>query len=154
LDVCRIESGRRGQGGDGTALDGLLTGTALEVLRKRFPNSPDPAAEWRPGRPAWRSMLPELEVLESELSSLRRRGGKVVLYGHDDVDGITGIYVGRAMLDRLGFRVVPIIPDRASEDYGLLPSRMDGLVESGDLLLTVDSGCSAVEEAHILEDAE
>lgn len=145
MDVCRIESGGRGQGGEGAALDGLLTGTALEVLRKRFPDSPDPAAEWRPGRPAWRSLLPELEVLDEELSSLRRRGGKVVLYGHDDADGITGIYAGRAMLARLGFRVVPIIPDRASEDYGLLPSRMDGLLESGDLLLTVDSGCSAVE---------
>jgi len=145
LDVCRVEGGGREAGGCGTAQGGLLTDTALEVLRKRFPGSPDPVAEWNPDRPEWRSLLPELEVLDHELASLRRRGGKVVLYGHDDVDGITGIYVGRDMLARLGYSVVPIIPDRASEDYGLLPSRMDGLVEPGDLLLTVDSGCSAVD---------
>ncbi len=145
LDVCRSDCDGRGVEEDRAEAEGLLTVPALDVLRKRFPGSPDPVAEWKPPRPCWRAMLPELEVLQFELAVLRRTGGKIVLYGHDDMDGITGVYVGRSMLTKLGFEVVPIIPDRAVEDYGLLPSRMDGILQKGDLLLTVDSGCSAVE---------
>lgn len=143
MDVCRdgclgrVEEEEIGE-------DELLGEHALEVLKNRFPGSPDPVAEWKPARPAWREFLPELDVLEHELVTLRRRGGKVVLYGHDDMDGITGIYIGKSMLSKLGFTVVPIIPDRSFEDYGLLPSRMEGILDPGDLLLTVDAGCSAV----------
>jgi len=145
LDDCRNDYDGRGVEENGAGTEGLLTVQALDVLRKRFPGSPDPVAEWKPPKPCWRAMLPELEVLQFELAALRHRGGKIVLYGHDDMDGITGIYVGKTMLGKLGFEVVPIIPDRAVEDYGLLPSRMDGILQKGDLLLTVDAGCSAVE---------
>lgn len=136
--------------GAGQALSGRevrepLSQSALEVLRRRFPGAPDPEREWLPPRPAWRTGLPDIDILESELRRLRQSGRKVVLYGHDDMDGVTGIYVGLRILRAEGFRVVPIIPDRAVENYGLLPSRMEGILEPDDLLLSVDAGCSAVE---------
>jgi len=114
------------------------------VLEGRFPDAPDPLAEWLPDRPDWRAGLPDVDVLEYELRRLRRNGGKIVLYGHDDMDGITGLYVGMKILGGEGFPIVPLLPQRATDDYGLQPERMEGILQSGDLLLTVDYGCSAV----------
>jgi single-stranded-DNA-specific exonuclease len=121
-----------------------LADLAYRVLQERFPESSDPVEEWLPGRPDWSTVLPDIDVLRSELADLKERGGKVVLYGHDDMDGITGIYIGQRVLRSQGYRVVPIFPRRSTDDYGLLPERMEGVLESGDLLLTVDYGCSAV----------
>jgi single-stranded-DNA-specific exonuclease len=121
-----------------------LADLAYRVLETRFPEAEDPVEEWLPPRPDWSSVLPDIDVLRRELHDLKERGGKVVLYGHDDMDGITGIYIGQRILRGQGFKVVPIFPRRSTDDYGLLPERMDGVLQSGDLLLTVDYGCSAV----------
>ena len=120
-----------------------LTPLACEVLKRRFPDAEDPLLEWLPPRPDWSKELPDTDVLQKELKDLRHRGGKVVLYGHDDMDGITGIYAGKRVLEDRGFTVVPIIPRRVTDEYGLLPERMDGVLDPGDLLLTVDYGCTA-----------
>jgi single-stranded-DNA-specific exonuclease len=123
-----------------------LTETALEVLRHRFPEAADPVQEWLPPRPVWSAGLNDIDVLRDELSRVRHTPGcKIILYGHDDMDGITGLFTGLRVLRGEGFMVLPIIPNRATENYGLIPERMDGLLAPGDLLLTVDSGCSAVE---------
>lgn len=121
-----------------------LTHLACKVLEKRFPNVTDPSEEWLPSRPDWAHELPDIDILQRELMELKRRGGKVVLYGHDDMDGITGIYIGMRILEGEGYTVVPIMPRRTTDDYGLLPDRMEGVLLPGDLLLTVDYGCSAV----------
>ncbi len=123
-----------------------LNESALRVLRKRFPDSSDPVLEWLPPRPDWTSGLNDIAVLEREIARLRRTpGAKIVLYGHDDMDGITGLFVGLRILRGEGLTAIPVIPNRATENYGILPERMEGLLAAGDLLLTVDSGCSAVE---------
>ena len=121
-----------------------LTPSALRVLEARFPDARDPMDPWLPGRPDWSSCLPDLEVLKRELRRLRDCGGKVILYGHDDMDGIAGLYVGMKILGGEGYEVIPILPERGSDDYGLQPERMEGVLRPGDLLLTVDYGCSAV----------
>ena len=121
-----------------------LTYLACKVLENRFPDSSNPIEEWLPSAPYWSRELPDIDILQRELTALRNRGGKIILYGHDDMDGITGIYIGQRILEGEGYRVVPIMPRRATDDYGLLPERMDGVLLPGDLLLTVDYGCSAV----------
>lgn len=125
--------------------DRSLADLALRVLRKRYPDAPDPKAAWSPERPDFTAGLPDFEKLSDELESVQKRGGKVVLYGHDDMDGIAGLFIGLRILGAEGFNTRHIIPNRGRDDYGLLPERMDGIVERGDLLLTVDFGCSAVE---------
>jgi single-stranded-DNA-specific exonuclease len=123
-----------------------LTEAALEVLRHRFPGAENPLLEWLPPKPCWRSGLKDLDLLREELARVRHTPGcKIVLYGHDDMDGITGLFTGLRVLRGEGYMVLPIIPNRATENYGLIPERMEGLLMPGDLLLTVDSGCSAVE---------
>ncbi|NLP06280.1 hypothetical protein GX411_10075 [Candidatus Fermentibacteria bacterium] len=141
--ASRPEGAGQGLAGEGNRPG--LAPSAIEVLKRRYPGVPDPAGEWLPPKPAWHKGLPDIDVLASELSRVRRFGRKVVLYGHDDMDGITGLYIGMRVLAGEGFRVVPIVPDRATEDYGLLPSRMENVLEQDDLLLSVDSGCSSVE---------
>lgn len=121
-----------------------LTHLARRILDIRFPGAPDPIEEWLPSRPDWSSELPDIDILRRELTELKTRGGKILLYGHDDMDGITGIYIGRRILEGEGYRVVPIMPRRTTDEYGLLPERMEGVLQPGDLLLTVDYGCSAV----------
>ena len=61
------------------------------------------------------------------------------------MDGVTGIFIGLRILRNENFHVVPIIPRRDIETYGIRPGRLKGVLEPGDLLLTVDYGCSAVE---------
>ena len=125
--------------------DRSLADLALEVLKHRYPDASDPVRAWRPDRPDFPQGLPDFEKLADELESVQRRRAKVVLYGHDDMDGIAGLFVGLRVLGAEGFNTRHIIPNRGKDDYGLLPERMEGIVEKGDLLLTVDFGCSAVE---------
>jgi single-stranded-DNA-specific exonuclease len=122
-----------------------LSDLARRILSVRFPMEASPETAWDPPRPDWTTGLPDLEVLRSELNGVQKRGRKVVLYGHDDMDGISGLFVGMRILLNQGFRVIPIIPRSATEEYGIQPGRLKGLLKPGDLLLTVDYGCSAVE---------
>ncbi len=121
-----------------------VTPLAYSILRNRFPESPDPIKEWLPDNPEWSDGIPDIDILRRELEDLTIRGGKIVLYGHDDMDGITGLYVGIRILEGEGFEVIPITPERSTDDYGLIPRLMEGSLLSGDLLLTVDYGCSSV----------
>lgn len=122
-----------------------LSSLAAEVLRNRFPDTDDPVKVWLPAKPKWNKILPDLDILRNELKAVKERGGKIVLYGHDDMDGVTGIFIGLRILRNENFHVVPIIPRRDIETYGIRPGRLKGVLEPGDLLLTVDYGCSAVE---------
>lgn len=122
-----------------------LSSLAAQVLENRFPDADDPVKVWLPAKPKWNNILPDLDILRSELEAVKKRGGKIVLYGHDDMDGVTGIFIGLRILRNENFHVVPIIPRRDIETYGIRPGRLKGVLEPEDLLLTVDYGCSAVE---------
>ena len=122
-----------------------LSPLAAAVLKSRFPEAKDPVNRWLPSKPDWGKLLPDLDILREELKTLKKRGGKIVLYGHDDMDGVTGIFIGLRILRNEGFHVVPIVPRRDIETYGIRPGRLKGVLEPGDLLLTVDYGCGAVE---------
>ncbi|MCK5035038.1 MAG: hypothetical protein KAS73_04025, partial [Candidatus Sabulitectum sp.] len=122
-----------------------LSSLARAVLKSRFPEAKDSVNQWLPSKPDWGKLLPDLDILKEELEALKKRGGKIVLYGHDDMDGVTGIFVGLRILRNEGFHVIPIVPRRDIETYGIRPGRLMGVLEAGDLLMTVDYGCSAVE---------
>jgi single-stranded-DNA-specific exonuclease len=122
-----------------------LSPLAAQVLKNRFPDESDPVNLWLPSRPDWSTLLPDLDILKDELFAVKKRGGKIILYGHDDMDGVTGIFIGLRILRSEGFHVVPIVPRRDIETYGIRPGRLKGILNPGDLLLTVDYGCSAVE---------
>ncbi len=71
----------------------------------------------------------------------------VAVYGDYDVDGITSTCLLTEFLTSLGVRVVPYIPSRLTEGYGLNREAVAYLAGRGvTLLITVDCGITAVEE--------
>ena len=75
------------------------------------------------------------------------RGETAAVYGDYDVDGITATCLLTHFLTGLGMRVIPYIPDRLEEGYGLNREAVSALRERGvTLIVTVDCGITAVEE--------
>lgn len=72
----------------------------------------------------------------------------VAVYGDYDVDGITSTCLLTDYLRSKGLNCIPYIPDRVEEGYGLNCGALDLLAQQGaSLLVTVDCGITAVEEA-------
>jgi len=76
-----------------------------------------------------------------------RRGELIAIYGDFDADGVTGTALLAETLAGLGARVVPYIPHRVDEGYGLNSGAIRRLGARGaSLIVTVDCGARAVFE--------
>lgn len=76
----------------------------------------------------------------------------IAVYGDYDVDGVTATAVLYMYLESLGAKVSYYIPDRHSEGYGLSKDAINKLHDCGiNLIVTVDNGISAVEEAEYIK---
>lgn len=71
----------------------------------------------------------------------------VCIYGDYDVDGVTATTLLYTYLSEKGCRCSYFIPDRISEGYGLSAPVIKRLSEGTDLIITVDTGITAIEEA-------
>ncbi len=79
-----------------------------------------------------------------------QRNQAIVIYGDYDVDGITSSTIMVRALRRLGADVSYYIPRRLEEGYGLNGLALKKLASDGaDLVITVDCGISATEEAKL-----
>ncbi len=78
---------------------------------------------------------------------------KIVIYGDYDVDGVTSVSSLYLYLREMGADVSYYIPTRSGEGYGMSACAIEKLAEAGNkLIITVDTGITAVEEAkHIRE---
>jgi single-stranded-DNA-specific exonuclease len=70
----------------------------------------------------------------------------VAVYGDFDTDGVTGVALLKQALSALGLHVLPYIPRRVEEGYGLNMPAIEQLAEKANLLITVDCGISNVAE--------
>lgn len=71
------------------------------------------------------------------------------VFGDYDADGITSCAILIKYFDSLGARANYYIPDRVSDGYGLSASGLDEIAaKGGNLVITVDCGINAFEEAH------
>ncbi len=78
------------------------------------------------------------------------RGEKIAVFGDYDVDGITATCLLTDFLRSHGADVVSYIPGRLEEGYGLNPIAIRQLKSEGvQLIITVDCGITAVEEARL-----
>ena len=74
----------------------------------------------------------------------------IAVYGDYDVDGITSTCLLTRFLRQRGGRVLPYIPCRLEEGYGLNAEAVQSLARQGvGLILTVDCGITAVEETEL-----
>lgn len=68
----------------------------------------------------------------------------MAVYGDYDVDGITSTCLLTDCLSRMGGRILPYIPDRLEEGYGLNAEAVSALAAQGvTLIVTVDCGITA-----------
>ena len=79
-------------------------------------------------------------------------GSRITVYGDYDADGITSTYMLFSYLEALGAEVSWYIPTR-DEGYGLNNPAIDLLKKQGtQLIITVDNGISAVDEARYIKE--
>ena len=72
---------------------------------------------------------------------------KIIVYGDYDTDGICGTAILWETLNALGANVLPYIPRRVEEGYGLSIKGIDNLLSSKpSLVITVDHGITARRE--------
>ena len=91
--------------------------------------------------------MADMEKAVERLSSALRRGETIAVYGDYDVDGITATCLLTDFLRREGGQVIPYIPNRLEEGYGLNREAVEKLRDQGArLVVTVDCGITAVAE--------
>lgn len=91
-------------------------------------------------------LLGDMEVAVERVRQAIKKGQHIVVYGDYDADGVTGTAVVVSALRVLGAHVVPYLPHRLDEGYGLNAHSLRSLVSEFDLLITVDCGISNAEE--------
>lgn len=95
-----------------------------------------------------RDMETAVELIREALDD----GRKITVYGDYDCDGVTATAILYSYLEAQGAEVEYYIPDR-SEGYGMNVPALERIISGGtELVITVDNGISAVEEARFLKE--
>ncbi len=92
-------------------------------------------------------LLPDMSQAVARTCRALLSGETIAVYGDFDVDGVTSTALLVEGLTALGGRVVPYIPHRITEGYGLKLAALEKLSSQGvSLVITVDCGITAVDE--------
>ncbi len=95
--------------------------------------------------------FPDMDKAVARIKKALDNFESIAVYGDYDVDGVTATAILYSYLESAGAKVFYYIPDRHSEGYGLNKESVDKLHEWGiKLIVTVDNGISAVEEAEYI----
>jgi single-stranded-DNA-specific exonuclease len=91
-------------------------------------------------------LLPDMRAAVDRLILARERGEKIAIFGDYDVDGVTSTALLIEVLNALGMRVEPYLPNRMDEGYGLTRKAAEACLQkiAPQLLLAVDCGSTAV----------
>lgn len=96
--------------------------------------------------------MTDMDKAAELISSAIEEGEKITVYGDYDCDGVTATVILYGYLEAIGAEADWYIPSR-EEGYGLNADAIDKLAENGTrLIVTVDNGISAVEEAKRIYD--
>ena len=95
-------------------------------------------------------LMTDMALAAGRVGLAMTRGEKIAVFGDYDVDGITATCLLTDFLRRHGADCVSYIPGRMEEGYGLNPIALHQLAAEGvRLIITVDCGITAVEEARL-----
>ncbi|MCH7905672.1 MAG: single-stranded-DNA-specific exonuclease RecJ [Armatimonadetes bacterium] len=93
------------------------------------------------------SLLPDFDPAVGEILGAKESGKRVFVHGDYDADGVTSAALFTRFLRRLGCDVVPHVPHRTREGYGIHLDAVKMAAEAGcKLFLTCDCGISAHEQ--------
>jgi single-stranded-DNA-specific exonuclease len=92
-------------------------------------------------------LLPDMDRAVATIRDAIERGQRIAVFGDYDVDGITSTAMLTRVLRRMGGDVLPIVPHRYHDGYGVSASAVQHIIASGaQLAVTVDCGSSSPEE--------
>lgn len=93
-------------------------------------------------------LLKDMQDTAKRLQWAIKQGELIAVYGDFDVDGVTATALLTQALRRFGAQVIPYIPDRFEEGYGLNVTALETLAgQNVRLVVTVDCGIRSPEEA-------
>ncbi len=96
--------------------------------------------------------FPDMDLAVDRIRQAVDNFESIAVFGDYDVDGVTATAILYMYLESLGAKVSYYIPDRHSEGYGLSKEAISKLCDCGiNLIVTVDNGISAVEEAEYIK---
>lgn len=92
-------------------------------------------------------LLPDMHLAVGRIYQALLAGEQIAIYGDFDADGITATALLVQGLSALGGKVVPYIPHRHHEGYGLQVTAVERLRKQGvSLIITTDTGITAITE--------
>ena len=95
-------------------------------------------------------LLTDMALAAGRTAAAIARGEKIAVFGDYDVDGITATCLLTDFLRKQGADCISYIPGRLEEGYGLNPIALNQLKNEGvALIITVDCGITAIEEARL-----
>lgn len=93
-------------------------------------------------------LLPDLAQGVARIYRALLGGETIAIYGDFDADGVTGTALLVKALSKFGNKVIPYIPHRLDEGYGLNKPALESLRSQGvSLVITVDCGITSIAEA-------
>lgn len=97
-------------------------------------------------------MLPDMDKAVARIYRALLSGEAIAIYGDFDADGITATTLLIEGLSSLGGHVVPYIPHRADEGFGVNDAALARLSQQGiSLVVTVDCGITAIDEVEVAQ---
>ena len=95
-------------------------------------------------------LMTDMDLAAGRVGLAMSRGEKIAVFGDYDVDGITSTCLLTDFIRSHGGDCIPYIPGRLEEGYGLNPIAIRQLYNEGvKLIVTVDCGITAIEEAQL-----
>lgn len=95
----------------------------------------------------------QLQIAVQRIKKSIAQKEQVYIYGDFDVDGVTATAILWETLNNLGAKVLPYIPHREKEGYGLSETGLKQIAEKGGkLVITVDCGIGAIEQAKLAKE--
>ena len=92
-------------------------------------------------------LLPDMHKAVARIYQALLSGEPIAIYGDYDADGITATALLVQGLSALGGTVIPYIPHRLTEGYGLKTTALENLRQQGiGLVVTVDCGITSLSE--------
>lgn len=95
-------------------------------------------------------LLRDMDRAAARVEAALQKGETIAVYGDYDVDGITATCLLTDYLRSRGAKVIPYIPDRITEGYGVNAGAVRKLAAQGvRLIVTVDCGITLGDEADL-----
>ncbi len=91
-------------------------------------------------------LMKDMEKARDRIKRAIKDGEHICIYGDYDVDGVTSTAMLYLYLKSEGASCECFIPERLSEGYGLNKSSIEKIAIAATLIITVDTGITAVDE--------